>query len=128
LSILILGGTGLISTAIARQLLARGEEVTLYNRGQRQGYYANQTKTIFGDRKQYAAFEAQMAEAGKFDCVIDMICYLPEEAESAIRAFRGRIGQYILCSTVDVYTKPARHGRVPGSGGAHRAERSLSLL
>ena len=48
-----------------------------------------------------------MQEAGTFDCVIDMVCYLPEEAESAIRAFKGRTGQYIFCSTVDVYTKPA---------------------
>ena len=48
-----------------------------------------------------------MEEAGSFDCVIDMVCYLPEEAESALRTFTGRTGQYIFCSTVDVYTKPA---------------------
>lgn len=34
--ILIIGGTGLISTGITRQLLERGEDVTLYNRGQRE--------------------------------------------------------------------------------------------
>ena len=35
MKILILGGTGLISTAITRELLARGGDVvTLYNRGQ----------------------------------------------------------------------------------------------
>ncbi|MCB0130880.1 MAG: NAD-dependent epimerase/dehydratase family protein, partial [Caldilineaceae bacterium] len=63
--------------------------------------------TITGDRKEFEAFENQMAEAGHFDCVIDMVCYLPEEAKSAIRAFKGRTAQYIFCSTVDVYTKPA---------------------
>ena len=118
---LILGGTGLISTAIAQQLLARGEDVTLYNRGQRQGFYPNQAKTILGDRKQYAGFEAQMAQNDAFDCVIDMICYLPEEAESAVRAFRGRTAQYVLCSTVDVYTKPAR--RYPITPDAERQPR-----
>ena len=31
--VLIIGGTGLISTAITRTLIARGDDVTLYNRG-----------------------------------------------------------------------------------------------
>ena len=105
--ILILGGTGIISTGITRLLIERGDEVVLYNRGQRPPLFAGDYTTLTGDRKEFAAFEKQMAEAGTFDCVIDMICYLPEEAESAIRAFKGRTQQYIFCSTVDVYTKPA---------------------
>jgi nucleoside-diphosphate-sugar epimerase len=48
-----------------------------------------------------------MHEAGPFDCVIDMVGYAPQDAESAVRAFSGRIGQFIFCSTVDVYRKPA---------------------
>lgn len=31
---LIIGGTGLISTAIAHEFLSRGVDLTLYNRGQ----------------------------------------------------------------------------------------------
>ena len=105
---LIVGGTGLISTAITRFLMERGDDVTLYNRGITESQIPGSPKRIQGDRTDYAAFEAQMAEAGSFDCVIDMVCFKPEEAESAVRAFRGRIGQYIFCSTVDVYTKPAQ--------------------
>ena len=52
-----------------------------------------------------------MADAGHFDCVIDMVGFRPDEAKSAVRAFAGRTGQYIYCSTVDVYTK--RAGRYP---------------
>ncbi len=105
--VLVVGGTGIISTGISRLLLKRGDEVILYNRGQRPPLFEGDYVTINGDRKNFAAFEREMAEAGTFDCVIDMVCYLPEEAESAIRAFRGRTAQYIFCSTVDVYTKPA---------------------
>jgi nucleoside-diphosphate-sugar epimerase len=47
-----------------------------------------------------------VTEAGSFDFVIDMVCFRPEEAQSAVRAFKGRIQQYIFCSTVDVYGKP----------------------
>jgi len=104
---LIIGGTGLISTPMTRFLLERGEDVTLYNRGQRKVRFPSGAKVIIGDRSDYPTFEKQMAEAGMFDCVIDMVCFKPQEAESAVRTFQGRIGQFIFCSTVDVYKKPS---------------------
>ena len=107
--VLIIGGTGLISTAITRALIARGMDVTLYNRGQTEADIPDGYDTITGNRKDYAMFEAQMAEARNFDAVIDMIGFVPVDVESSIRAFRGNIGQFIFCSTVDVYTKPAQH-------------------
>jgi nucleoside-diphosphate-sugar epimerase len=106
---LIIGGTGLISTAITRELLKRGEEVTLYNRGTRSKVKLEGAKWIQGDRTDYPAFESQMFQAGRFDCVIDMVCFLPEDAQSLVRTFKGRIGQLIFCSTVEVYNKPATH-------------------
>jgi nucleoside-diphosphate-sugar epimerase len=105
--VLVIGGTGLISTGITRQLVERGEEVTLYNRGRRAAEIPAGVPRILGDRTQYAAFEAQMADSGPYDAVIDMVAFRPEDVESAIRAFGRRVNQYVFCSTVDVYTKPA---------------------
>jgi len=105
--VLIIGGTGLISTATARALAARGADLTLYNRGQADVPGPPGARVLHGDRKDFAAFERDLAGAGRFDCVIDMVCFLPAEAESAARAFAGRTRQLIFCSTVDVYTKPA---------------------
>jgi nucleoside-diphosphate-sugar epimerase len=105
MKVLIIGGTGNISTATTRTLVARGDEVTLYNRGQTQVEIPGPCRTLTGDRYDHAAFEAQITEAGTFDCVIDMIGYAPQDLESAVRAFGGRVAQYIFCSTVDVYTK-----------------------
>lgn len=105
--ILIIGGTGIISTRITRLLVERGDEVVLFNRRIRPSQVGEGYSSIVGDRTDFAAFEAMMREAGTFDCVIDMVCFKPEEAESALRAFAGRTSQYIFCSTVDVYTKPA---------------------
>lgn len=115
---LIIGGTGNISTAITRRLVGRGDHVTLFNRGQTRVQIPGDYDTILGDRYDYAEFEAQMAEAGRFDCVIDMIGYSPEDIESAVRSFGGRVGQFIFCSTVDVYTKPAE--RYPVTEDAER--------
>ena len=121
MKVLIIGGTGLISTAITRALQERGEEVIHYNRGQADSQLTETPPTIVGNRKEYAAFEVQMAAAGPFDCVIDMIGFLPEEVESAVRAFRGYTGHFIFCSTVDVYTKPA--ARYPLTEDARRQPR-----
>lgn len=106
MKVLIIGGTGLISTAISREFLARGVDLTLFNRGVSDARFPAGAKTVTGNRHEVEAFEAQMAELGSFDCVIDMICFTPAQAESTIRAFHGRIGQLIFCSTVDVYQKP----------------------
>jgi len=106
MNILIIGGTGLISTSISRQLIETGHNLTLFNRGQTEPRLPGDYQVIRGDRNDFAAFEEKMAEAGPFDCVIDMICFNPEQAASAIRAFTGRVGQFVFCSTVDVYTKP----------------------
>ncbi len=108
MKILIIGGTGLISSAITRFLLEQGASVTHYNRGRLDLYPPPPgVRTIHGDRTDYRTFEHQMAELGTFDCVIDMVGYAPGDAESAVRAFRGRVGHFIFCSTVDVYRKPA---------------------
>ena len=108
MKILIIGGTGLISTALTRQLLARGDDLALYNRGQSPMRFDGAVHRITGDRKDYARFESQVREAGPFDVVIDMVCFTPEEAESLVRACRGCAGHLIVCSTVDVYARPTR--------------------
>ena len=116
MKVLIIGGTGNISTAITRILAGRGDEVTVYNRGQTQVDIPGEYKIIVGDRYDHAAFEAQMAEAGSFDCVIDMIGYAPADVESTVRAFGGRVEQVIFCSTVDVFTKRAKRYPVTEDG------------
>ena len=118
MKILILGGTGLISTQITQQLLARGDEVWHFNRGQRNtGFggvqFDGNLHAVQGDRKDAAAFEARMRALPVFDCVMDMIGFAPADAESDVRAFAGRCGHFIFCSTVDVYAHPHPHAQLP---------------
>jgi nucleoside-diphosphate-sugar epimerase len=100
--VLIIGGTGLISRGIVTHLLARGAEVTVFNRAQRENTLPAAVKRLTGDRNQSADFERQFA-ATRFDVVIDMICFTPEQAASDVRAFRGRCEHFIFCSTVCTY-------------------------
>ena len=100
--VLILGGTGLISVGIVKHLLTLDADVTLFNRGQRESALPANVKTIVGDRNDFPAFEARFANE-KFDVVIDMIAFNPEQAESDVRAFGGRCGHLVFCSTVCTY-------------------------
>lgn len=101
--VLFIGGTGLISTAIARQLLEANHQVTLFNRGQRPSRLPAGAHTLHGDRKDYPAFERAF-EDQSFDVVVDMVAFHPDDSASAIRAFAGRTKQFIHCSTVCVYS------------------------
>ncbi|MBC8104798.1 MAG: NAD-dependent epimerase/dehydratase family protein [Cytophagales bacterium] len=107
--VLFIGGTGLISTAIARQLVEQGHQVTLFNRGKSENRLPDDAavEILTGDRKDYPAFEAQFADK-QYDVVVDMVAFHPDDAASAVRAFAGRCGQFIHCSTVCVYSGPVK--------------------
>jgi nucleoside-diphosphate-sugar epimerase len=102
MNVLIIGGTGLISRGIVKHLLARDARVTMFNRGQRENTRHRQVVTIQGDRNDFDAFERAFRDQ-TFDAVIDMICFNGPQAESDVRAFGGRCGHFIFCSTVCTY-------------------------
>ncbi len=103
--VLVIGGSGNISREIVRALQERGDTVTVYNRGRHRDPQPQGATVLHGDRKERAAFEAAM-RALTFDAVIDMISFTPEDAASALRAFSGRVGHFIHCSTVMTYGPP----------------------
>lgn len=103
--VLVIGGTGTISRSIVQSLLRRGHEVTVYNRGQRADAPPPEVRAIHGDRKDRAAFEEALRRE-RFDAAIDMISFTPDDAASALRALRGRVGHFIHTSTVMTYGPP----------------------
>jgi nucleoside-diphosphate-sugar epimerase len=105
LNILLIGGTGNISGGIIKALQAHhGDKakITMYNRGKTEDRIDPAITRMHGDRNEFAAFEKQFAGT-TWDAVIDMICFRPDQAESALRAFSGKTPQFIFCSTVCVY-------------------------
>lgn len=114
--ILTIGGTGNISRWFVQMLADQGHDCTVYNRGRRRVRFSESVRQLAGDRTDQASFLRDMKALPPFDCVIDMVAYEPAEMEVAIRAFSGRTGQYIFCSTVDVYSKPQPVYPVPMEG------------
>jgi len=100
---LIIGGTGLISTGIAKHLAARGARITMYNRGQRESTLPGSVRQLRGDRDDAAAFISAFAQE-RFDVVFDMICFTEAQATASVSAFTGRCEQFVFCSTVCTYS------------------------
>ena len=108
--VLVLGGTGLISTAIVEWLVAKGHTPILFNRGQSPRRFDYDIETKTGDRSDFAGFAREMRTV-RADAVIDMITFDAKTAAHNVRMFGGRVGHYVFCSTVCVYGGPLT--RVP---------------
>jgi len=101
----MIGGTGLISTAVVEQLLARGHEVVTLTRGKTRSRLPSTVANINCDRRDPAQFAAAV-HGIDVDAVIDMVAFRIEDSHTAYTAFRGRIKHFIHCSTVCVYGGP----------------------
>ena len=102
--LLILGGTRFLGPHLVREALAAGWEITLFNRGRSNPELFQDLETRIGDRNtsDYASLKE-----GQWDLVIDTSCYIPTHVTAAIEALKGRIGHYVVVSTLSVYSDEA---------------------
>ena len=101
---LVIGGTRYMGRHAVEQLLARGDEVTVFSRGNVKPAWWDRVRHVAGDRTDYPAFQASLA-GQSFDAVIDMRAFRREDVESAHATFQGRCGRYLLVSTGSVYMR-----------------------
>lgn len=112
LSVLILGGSGIISNAVARQAAAAGHRLTLLNRGRtrstgRPPAPSGARQLLVDVRDRGAVLEALAGES--FDVVVTFLGFVPEHVQQDIEIFAGRTQQYIFISSASAYqTPPAR--------------------
>jgi nucleoside-diphosphate-sugar epimerase len=108
MKILIIGGTGTISSAITRQLAASGHELWLINRGNRSDELPEGVRLVTGDINEHT--DEVVAKLGDetFDAVCEFIGFLPEQVARDITIFSGRTRQYVFISSASAYNKPVR--------------------
>jgi 2'-hydroxyisoflavone reductase len=97
MKLLVLGGTVFVGRAIVEAALARGHEVTLFNRGTR-GRVFEGVEEIHGDRS-----ESVDALQGQWDWVIDTSGYVPRVVRMSAQRLRGQAARYLFISTISVY-------------------------
>ena len=106
MKVLIIGGTGTISSAITRQLAESGHELWLLNRGTRKNEVPTNVKQITVDINDERTVLASL-DGETFDVVCEFIGFIPAQVERDIRLFKGRTRQYVYISSASAYNKPA---------------------
>lgn len=101
--LLILGGTWFLGRTLAEQAVARGWQVTCFNRG-RSGRDVAGVVSIRGDRT-VAADMQRLAGSGTWDAVVDTSVYEPTDATQMARHLRPVADRYVLVSTVSAYQR-----------------------
>jgi 2'-hydroxyisoflavone reductase len=100
LKILILGGTGFIGPNQVRYALARGHEVTIFNRGRQKEDWPGHVEELLGDRN---TGDLKALEGREWDVCIDNPTTLPFWVRDAGKVLKGKVKQYIFVSTISVY-------------------------
>lgn len=99
---LVIGGTRYFGKLLVQRLVRAGHRVTIATRGYAPDPFGTRIERIRVDRRSEAAMRS--AFAGKtYDLVFDQMCYSPLDAAIATRSFAGKVGRYVMTSTIDVY-------------------------
>ena len=105
MEILLIGGTGTISTAITAKLHELGTKLTLLNRGKRSDRIPAGVEVITGDIHNEAEI-ARLLEGRFFDVVADFIAFECSHVERDYRLFADITEQFIFISSASAYQKP----------------------
>lgn len=103
--ILILGGTGVIGSAVARECVAHGIETTVVARGRRPGLEG--VEWALCDRNDSAGLKMRFVDR-RFEAVVDLLSFDAEDAEQTIELFGSRCSRMLFISSVAAYKRPLR--------------------
>lgn len=107
MKILLIGGTRFVGRHLVAELIRRGHDLTMLNRGTNNIF--PQLKTIVGDRNDQSCLD--MAAGENWDAVIDTCAYFPRQVKMLGRVLASA-AQYVLISSVSVY----KNQEAPGLG------------
>jgi nucleoside-diphosphate-sugar epimerase len=108
LSVLFLGGTGVISSASAELALARGLDLTIVTRGTSGRPVPEGAHVVHADVRDPTSLRSALA-GRDFDAVVDWLAFGPEHVRADVELFAGRTGQFVFISSASAYqTPPAR--------------------
>src|SRR3954447_2668113 len=109
LSVLFLGGSGVISSACSWEAVERGLELTVLNRGKSTGRpLPPEAQRLVANVEDPQSVKEAIGDR-HYDAVVDWLAFTPEQVQARVDLFRGRTGQYVFISSASAYqTRPAR--------------------
>jgi nucleoside-diphosphate-sugar epimerase len=106
LTVLFVGGSGIISSACAQLAVERGIELVVLNRGSTgTRRLPSGAIELRGDIRDAASVERALGDR-TFDAVVDWVAFTPEHVQADIDLFRERTAQYVFISSASAYQTP----------------------
>ncbi len=99
MKLLVLGGTKFLGRAAVETALARGHEVTLFNRGETNPDLFPEAEKIRGDR----LGDLSALSGRAWDSVLDTSAYVPQASRASAEAVADTAGHYVFVSSVSAY-------------------------
>jgi 2'-hydroxyisoflavone reductase len=104
LKILVLGGTGLIGPPMVSYAIARGHEVTLFNRGKTNAELFPDLEKLQGDRNDdISALKAQVDAGRRWDAVVDNTASIPRWVTESAGLLAAAADSYLYTSSISAY-------------------------
>jgi 2'-hydroxyisoflavone reductase len=97
--LLVLGGTKFLGRATVEEALARGHEVTLFNRGETNPELFPEAERLRGDR----SGDLAPLRGREWDAVIDPSGFLPGLVRASAELLADSVGHYLFVSSVSAY-------------------------
>ena len=107
MKILVLGGTLFVGRHVVEAAVARGHEVTLFNRGRTGPDLFPGVETLHGDRD---AGDLDSLRRGTWDAVVDTSARLPRWVRDAAAVLGDSVGHYTFVSSGSVYADTSAAG------------------
>lgn len=102
LRVLVIGGTGIISTTVVAEALAQGHEVHTLSRS---GTPQPHVRAHAADVRDRGAVTRALGDTA-FDVVAQFVAFNRSHVRADIEQFAGRTGQYIFVSSASAYQTP----------------------
>lgn len=107
MKILLIGGTGVLSSAVTHEAVNQGMEVTMINRGKRS--IPEGVELIKADKDDLETIKGSLS-GRQFDAVIDFLCYTDEATRKSVEFYKDYTHQYFFISSCAVYNTAVLNG------------------
>ena len=104
--LLVLGGTRFLGRHLVEAALARGDEVTLFNRGHTNPALFPDVERLQGDRDA----DLSPLEGRRWDAVIDPSGYVPRVVRASVELLAAAVEHYAFVSSISAYRDFLRAG------------------
>ena len=102
MNVLIIGGTGILSTSVVNECINCHYNVTMLNRGRRKELINPHAELIKCDARNKEQIKSLLT-GRVFDAVIDFLCYNKEQVIDSLSLYGNLVKQYIFISSAQVY-------------------------